>query len=208
MRVLPKEALGAIGESVASAQTIVSALPSAGRFGYADEPESAPFASWPEFLSDSLFQSRDRLSGAGLFSPGFANRVENLLDEVRRQAEQIHATPFLHDTTTKNVMVGADGRFSGIVDVDDLCWGDPRFVCALTLAVIQTFGGPRCYVAAWMRLARFADDRLFRTYVALVTLGLLSEQGIIFNGNAARRSAEERARMLLSLEKALEAAAG
>jgi hypothetical protein len=48
--------------------------------------------------------------------------------------DRIAPTPFLHDTTTKNVIVTSEGHFSGIVDVDDLCLGDPRYPAALTQA--------------------------------------------------------------------------
>jgi len=127
-----------------------------------------------------------------------------MLEEVRLMANQVGAVPFLHDTTTKNVIITSEGRFSGIVDVDDLCWGDPRFAPALTLASMQAFGGPRHYVAAWLRRAGFKDDRLFRTYVALCALDLVAEQGKVFNGNEVKADAEQQAHLLAALECALE----
>ena len=203
MTSLDKKSLEAIAPQVAEAQEIVSRLPSAGRYGYAVTAETAPCASWPDVLAGSLARSRRRLSGAGLFSMDTADRVEALLGVVHSEAGQIQAVPFLHDTTTKNVIVAPDGRFSGIVDVDDLCWGDPRYAPALTLAAIQAFGGSDQYVATWMRLARFRDDRLFRSYMALCLLDFLSEQGTAFNGNEAARDAEGRARLLALFEGAL-----
>jgi hypothetical protein len=46
---------------------------------------------------------------------------------MRDALDAIRATPFLHDTTTKNVIVTHDGVVSGIVDVDDLCFGDLKW---------------------------------------------------------------------------------
>jgi len=181
-------------------------LPSAGRYGFAVKAGLAQCASWSDVLAGSLARSRRRLSGAGLFSLETADRVEALLEAVNSEASQFQAVPFLHDTTTKNVIVTPDGRFSGIVDVDDLCWGDPRFAVALTLAAIEASGGPRHYVAAWMRLAGFRDDRLFRAYVALFLLDFLSEQGTVFNGNEVSANAERRPRLLAAFERALRAA--
>lgn len=185
MSNLDGQALEGIAGRVAEAQQIVSGLPSAGRYGFAVTPEMAPCASWPDVLAGSLARSRRRLSEAALFSLDTADRVEALLRAIHPETNQVRAVPFLHDTTTKNVIVTPNGRFSGIVDVDDLCWGDPRFAAALTLAAIEAFGGSHPYVAAWMRLAGLRDDRLFRAYVALFLLDFLSEQGTAFNGNEA-----------------------
>lgn len=195
--------LEAIADRVTEAQEIVATLPSAGRYGYALETSIAPCASWPEVLNLSLERSRGRLLENGLFSINYADRIEALLNEVRPMAEQVEAVAFLHDTTTRNVIVAPHGQFSGIVDVDDLCWGDPRFAPALTLACMQAFGGPTHYVAAWLRRAGFKIDFLFYVYVALFVLDLLAEQGKSFNGNAVRPDAEKQARLVMALEHAL-----
>ena len=201
MASLEGRSLEAIAGRVAEAQRIVSGLPSAGRYGEAVTAETAPYASWPAVLAESLARSRRQLAAAGLFSLEITDRVEALLDAVHPQASQIPAVPYLHDTTTKNVIVTPDGRFSGIVDVDDLCWGDPRFPAALTLAAIEASGGSPSYVTAWMRLAGFRDDRLFRAYVVLCLLDFLSEQGTDFNGNEILADAETHAHLLALFER-------
>ena len=203
MASLEGRSLEAIAGRVVDAQWIVSRLPSAGRYGEAVTAEMAPCTSWPAVLAGGLARSRRRLAAAGLFSLEIADRVEALLDAVRPQASQIPAVPYLHDTTTKNVIVNSDGRFSGIVDVDDLCWGDPRLAAALTLAAIEAFGGSPHYVTAWMRLARFRDDRLFRAYVVLRVLDFLSEQGTYFNGNEIVANAATYAQLLALFERKL-----
>ena len=206
MSSLNDKSLERIARRIAEAQGIVSQVPSAGRYGYAMTAETAPCASWPDVLASGLARSRRRLAQAGLFSLEIADKVEALLDAVQSEASQIKAIAFLHDTTTKNVIVTLDGRFSGVVDVDDLCWGDPRFAAALTLAAVQAFGGSQRYVGAWMRLAGFRDDRLFRAYVALCVLDFLSEQGTSFNGNEATADAGKQAHLLALLERTLTAA--
>jgi hypothetical protein len=100
------------------------------------------------------------------------------------------------------------GEFSGIVDVDDLCFGDPRYVVALTLASLAAFGGPTQYVDAWMKLADFKDDRLFRLYVALFLVDFMSEHGQAFNGNQRTSALEERQHLLRIFAERLELASG
>jgi len=116
----------------------------------------------------------------------------------------VEAVPFLHDTTTKNVIVTSEGRFSGIVDVDDLCWGDPRFAPALTLAAMQAFGGSATTSRPGCDGSDSKDDRLFRTYAALLAPDLVTEQDKIFNGNEIKADVEQQARLLAALECAQE----
>jgi hypothetical protein len=83
-----------------------------------------------------------------------------------------------------------------IVDVDDLCFGDPRYVVALTLASLTAFGGPTHYVDAWMTAAGYQDDRIFRLYVALFIVDFMSEHGQAFNDNPVPSSLDDRNRLL------------
>jgi hypothetical protein len=106
----------------------------------------------------------------------------------------------LHDTTTKNVIVTQDGTFSGIVDVDDLCFGDPRYPAALTLAALMAYGGPDSYVSAWLRHTAQSDDRIFRLYVSLFLLDLMSEHGQTFNGNMVRSTPKAHAELRRAFE--------
>lgn len=193
---LPTDCLGPIAGRIVHAQGLVAATPSGGRYGYAVDPASAPFASWSENLASGVLRSRTRIAAVGLFDLALVDALDSVLLSLRVEADRQPATPFLHDTTTKNVIVTADGTFSGIVDVDDLCFGDPRFVVALTLAALTAFGGPVAYAETWMRLAGFRDDRLFRFYVAACLLDFLSEEGQVFNGNQRPTSPEARQRLL------------
>jgi aminoglycoside phosphotransferase (APT) family kinase protein len=203
IRTLPDDVLSGIANAVAKAQALVATTPSAGRFGYAAHPAQAPHAAWRQVLEDNLARSRRRIMAAGLFDAGLVERVQALLDARADRLAAIAATPFLHDTTTKNVIVTPAGEFSGIVDVDDLCFGDPRYATALTLAVLQAHGGPTRYVDYWLKAAGQPDDDLFRLYVALFLLDLMGEHGQVFNGNQQPSQPEARAKLLAAFETAL-----
>jgi hypothetical protein len=83
-----------------------------------------------------------------------------------------------------------------IVDVDDLCFGDPRYLAALTLASLLAAAARPDYVHAWMEIANFRDDRVFRLYVALFLVDFMSEHGQRFNQNLQLSSPEARRRLL------------
>jgi aminoglycoside phosphotransferase len=183
IRTLSSERLDGIASRVARAQAVTAQTRSAGRYGYGSRPEQAPHAAWSNVLEANLKRSRDRIASARLFDASGVDSVRAALARRGNELDRIEAIPFLHDTTTKNVIVTPDGEFSGIVDVDDLCFGDPRYPAALTLAVLLGYGGPTEYVQAWLRHAGQSDDSVFRLYVLVFLLDLMSEHGQTFNGN-------------------------
>lgn len=197
---------GRIAAKVARAQAIVAGTRSAGRYGYAALPEAAPWLHWRDVLEASLARSRQRIASAGLFDLGMIDVAQNALNALGEAIDRIAPTPFLHDTTTKNVIVTNAGEFSGIVDVDDLCFGDPRYPAALTLAALMAQGWPIGYVAAWRRCAGWADDRLFRFYATLFLLDFMSEHGQTFNGNQPPSSPQARAVLCNAFQRSLAAA--
>lgn len=200
---LSEERLDRIAEQVAHAQAIASRTPTASRYGYAVRPEQAPHSAWSKVLDASLDRSRQRIKAAGLFGPTLVDIVQGKVAAQREQLDQIASTPFLHDTTTKNVIVTSEGHFSGIVDVDNLCFGDPRYPAALTLAVLLAYGGPVEYVSAWLRHAGKHDDPTFRLYVSLFLLDLMAEHGQVFNGNAIPSNPEVHSSLIRAFQDSL-----
>jgi hypothetical protein len=200
---LSDTSLEAIAAKVVQAQRDTAQTASVGRYGYAVAPADAPRERWSQVLQDNLARSRQRILAAGLFDVGAVDAVETMVSAARTALDALEPVAFLHDTTTKNVIVAPTGAFSGIVDVDDLCFGDPRYVVALTLASLTAFGGPVRYVDAWMRLAGHRDDKLFRLYVALFIVDFMSERGQAFNDNPLPSSTRDRDRLLGVLAQCL-----
>jgi aminoglycoside phosphotransferase (APT) family kinase protein len=199
---LSNPALQAIAAKVAAAQAIVSKLSSAGRYGYAVTAAEAPHSRWIQVVNHHLARSRERIEAAGLFDASVVDTVTALVAAEHAALDSIPATPFLHDTTTRNVIVTAEGTFSGIVDVDDLCFGDPRYVVALTLAARMASGSPVDYAGAWMSAANYDDDYIFRLYVAVFAVDLMAEYGQAFNNKLS--SAEDRRRLAGAFAECLE----
>jgi hypothetical protein len=177
VKTLPAARLVAIAAAVAEAQRLTAGTGSAGLYGYAVTPTDAKCQTWSKVLESNLARSRTRIVGAGLFDLRPVDAVLELVTKAREELDSQPSVPFLHDTTTKNVIVTPEGAFSGIVDVDDLCFGDPRYVVALTLASLMAAGGPPHYVDAWMKIAKLRDDTVFRLYVSLFLVDFMSEHG-------------------------------
>jgi aminoglycoside phosphotransferase len=200
---LSNASLHSIAKGIASAQSLAARTPSTGRFGFAPSPEAAPFESWTEVMVADVDRSRQRIAAAGLFDIEHVERLDRIRSKLTAEFDAIAATPFLHDTTTKNVIVTDTGTLSGIVDVDDLCFGDPRFVAALITVALRSNGHSEDYVAHLMRAAGWADDYVFRFYVAAFLLDFMSEHGQSFNGNQRPSSPEARSTLLAHYERAL-----
>jgi aminoglycoside phosphotransferase (APT) family kinase protein len=203
---LSDASLAFIAGRVQAAQAVVAQLPTAGRFGYSAAPEAAPHTTWGAVIDEKLDRARARIGAAGVFDPALADGVAELARALRAALDGFPAIAFLPDATDKNVIVTEHGGFSGIVDVDNLCFGDPRFAAALTLAGMTAFGGPARYVEMWMRAAGWEDDAVFRFYIALFLLDFMGEQGEARNGNEPPSDAVARGRLAELLGAAVAAA--
>lgn len=204
MADLPPGRLTAIAQAVADAQLATMRLGLGKGFGYAARAEAAPHKSWSDVVAAHIDRSVRRIAANGLFPANAAAGVLEQLAVHRTVLDAMPPTPFLHDTTTKNVIVTAAGDFSGIVDVDDLCFGDPRYAPALTRAALLAFGGgPLTYVEPWLQRMGLRDDAVFGFYIAVFLLDFMSEHGMVFNGNQAPSDLAMRMRLMKLLAQAL-----
>ncbi|WP_298626356.1 phosphotransferase [uncultured Legionella sp.] len=76
------------------------------------------------------------------------------------------------DASERNVIIH-QGTISGIVDVDDICFGDPLLVIALTAIALETEGHDTLYTDYWaagLQLDAEAQQRLdfYRLFYIIV----------------------------------------
>jgi aminoglycoside phosphotransferase (APT) family kinase protein len=201
---LPASRLTAIAQAVADAQLATALLGPGLGFGFAARPEDAPHRNWGDVIAASIDRSLRRIAANGLFPTSVAAPVLERFERHRPALDAMPPTPFLHDTTTKNVIVTQAGEFSGIVDVDDLCFGDPRYAPALTKAALLAFGaGPTNYIDPWMARMHLQQDAIFSFYIAEFVLNFMSEHGMSFNGNPAPSDPTMRERLVGLLAQTL-----
>lgn len=200
---LPPARLVTIAHAVADAQLATARLGPGTGFGFAAREDLATHSCWGDVVAASVNRSVQRIAANKLFPPAIAKGVIRSLALHRAALDTAPPTPFLHDTTTKNVIVTEAGDFSGIVDVDDLCFGDPRYAVALTKAALLAHAGPVSYVEPWMARMGLADDAVFAFYVAVFLLDFIAEQGMAFNGNQPPSDPQVRSRLTLLLAHTL-----
>lgn len=126
LHVLSTDQLRQIAGGVADAQTATARLGRGMGFGYASTAAGAPHACWTDVVQAHIERSRRRIVANGLFPTTVLDHVNRMVSGFAPRLDVIEPMPFLHDTTTKNVIVSSEGHLTGIVDVDDLCYGDTR----------------------------------------------------------------------------------
>jgi aminoglycoside phosphotransferase (APT) family kinase protein len=196
-------ALGHIAGTVATVQALVGRMPSEGRYGFAMEAALAPYVRWSDVLAQSLAQSRSAIRRAGLMEEAAADEVERRFARLAKRLDEVPSTPFLPDTTVRNVIVSEGGLFAGIVDVDRLCWGDPRYAPARTAMAMLNMGLPTGYAEAWLALAGGKADASFWLYVAVCCVAFMADYGQPNSGNALAFTVADRDRLEVILGRLL-----
>ncbi len=199
---LPPTALKTIATHIGQFQQVTTEkMDAASTFGFAVRASKAPHKSWPEVLRVHLRRSEQRLQNTP--AAAYGKRVEAWIDSLPELDRQ-RGIPFLHDLTTKNVIVTPEGELSGIVDVDDFCFGDPTFHLALTAVALDKYSRKDTYLDTLSTAyAGYRPERL-PLYRALFFLDFLSEMGLAFNGNTVDDSPDRVAYLLQSLEQELQ----
>jgi aminoglycoside phosphotransferase (APT) family kinase protein len=197
-RVIHKLSLpaqGHIAGMVATVQALVANLPSEGRFGFAIDAGLAPYIRWSDVLAQSLVQSRAAIRRAGLMDEAAADAVERRFARYAKRLDGIASTPFLPDTAVRNVIVSEGGLFAGIVDIDRLCWGDPRYASARAAMTLLNMGLPTAYAEAWLALSGGEADAGFWLYVAVCCVAFMADFGQAGSGNALAFTKADRDRL-------------
>lgn len=171
-----------IAEEVLRVQRIVGTLPDGSGYGFLRLPTDRGHESWSDVIQHSLARSRARIESAGLMSLDAVHRVAEHAGRLQPYFSDVPPRPFLDDTTTKNVLVHA-GRLSGIVDVDQLCFGDPLFTVGLTRAALLGSGEDPEYADRWCEALDLSEEQrqVMHFYTALFCVDLMSEFGQHFS---------------------------
>ncbi len=185
----------ALAREVVQIQQKVAELGEGEGFGYthvAGEP--APFARGDEVVDGLVQRSLGWLAETGLDATEEVELVHRRLDGLRPALREVRPIPFLDDLTTKNVLVH-QGSLTGIVDVDELCYGDRMMWVGLTRMALLNAGYDAEYLECLLDELGADDEDRARSefYTGLYALVFLSEQGVAFNDDAETPDAEEAA---------------
>lgn len=210
--------LGEVYPDLSSAQKVVLArelveihrsvakLGEGAGFGYAfDRSHAPPCAHWDEVIDRVIERSLGWLAESHLSADREAVLVQRRLEALRPNLREVRPIPFLDDLTTKNVLVH-EGKLSGIVDVDELCFGDRMMWVGLTRMALLSANYDTDYAEYLLDElgADQGDRKRCDFYTGLYAFVFLSEQGIAFNADHV----EIEERKIERFRKAVESWAG
>jgi aminoglycoside phosphotransferase (APT) family kinase protein len=161
----------------------VSVLPAAHGFGFACSYSEPPgYGSWKAAVLAVLERAEQRMNHSGHPGAAYVVKARQALGRYETYFADVRPVPFLDDTTTKNVLVD-QGRLTGVVDVDQLCFGDPLLTIGLTKMALRANVHDVDYVEHWMNLLDL-NKRLRQVvdaYTLLFCVDFMSELGQRFN---------------------------
>ena len=194
---LSRDEKHAIATAVVEAQRRVARLPEAPGFGHAQsyaDPALHRRQTWTQVIEGMLTRSRQRIEVAAVTDPSAVDRVRRQLPRFSTHFSRVKPTAFLDDTTTKNVLVH-HAQLSGIVDVDEVCFGDPLLTPALTKMALLAGRCDTDYVESWIELIGANNEAraVVDFYTAVFCADFLAEQGHAFNRQRAEHDKEQTA---------------
>jgi Phosphotransferase enzyme family len=196
-----------IAERLFECQNVVREMPKADGFGflrsYGDTENMKPL--WANVVRSHISRSERRIIDNGIFSQDYAGRVSSFLPCFVDYFSRVEPRAFFDDTTTKNLMID-DGRVSGIIDLDWLCFGDRLYVIALTTMSLIAMKADVTYVEHWKSLERLSaeSEKVLLFYTLVFCLDFMSEKGMRFNRDAIDPVQAEEVAALMALFEELE----
>jgi len=146
--------------------------------------------SWYDFLMNRLQFFTQCIKENAIFDENLVAEVISIAKTMEEELRAIPARPFLWDASERNVIIH-QGKISGIVDVDDMCFGDPLFVLALTYTALENEGHDTLYTDYWadaLQLDKNAKRRLafYRLFYAVTfmrkhSMTTTNRQKVIFD---------------------------
>ncbi len=164
-------------------QVEVGKLPLGNGYGFGFSPSDPRLkSSWPEVIDSQIKRARNWILSNNICNVSHVDRVETEAHLLKSYLEAVQARPFLHDTTTKNVLISKQ-RLSGIVDIDDVCFGDSLFVIGLTNMALLANGQDTDYITYWCEAQQVSGIQVkaLNFYTALFCVTFMGEIGQRFN---------------------------
>ena len=153
-------------------QALCTSLPDGPGYGILDSYDvSSSEKTWCEFLLKRLELYKEHIATNAVFDPDLVTQVIHIAKDMEASFGIIRPRPFLWDASERNVLV-LDGKITGIVDIDEICFGDSLFVIALTSTCLELESLDTKYTDYWeaaLHLDKLAQARLdfYRLFYAV-----------------------------------------
>ncbi len=182
----PKQ-LKSIAQEVSSILIKLSDLPTNGKFGWIDNSDSELVNSWFEVMQIMYHKMVDRNEKTGVVASELLNLSSSLITKHKEYFNKVPSKYVYDDLNGKNVMI-KDGKFNGLVDLDQIMYGDflePVGRIKACWPGTEEYG--KIYTNAVIKCLNLSNEQqeMVTVYAVLNRINWLSEIGIQFNQNTS-----------------------
>ena len=182
-QTLTKEQKKELAKTIASFQLKVQKMPLGPGFGYAKSyKDSSLERNYIDVVYAHLERSRGRITDEKVISYALIEKVKSIIDRHKEYFLAVEPRPFLDDTTTKNVIID-NGKLTGVVDVDFICFGDILQLIGLINMALLEKKFETDYVDYLIEELKLDKEQktILNLYTLLSAVDFLTAHGHVFN---------------------------
>jgi aminoglycoside phosphotransferase (APT) family kinase protein len=174
-----------IAKEVAEIQRKITAI---------DQSFFEPIPPWWDVLREVISRSKKEILSHGLCNLKYVNQVQRRMENFKSYFHSIHPVSFLYDLGVRNVIVD-DGKVTGIIDVDDLWFGDPLLAVGRSKTLLMAMGCDVFFVDEWCNVLGLTDQEMeiIDVYALLYCLRFMGTVGSRLNGNPSVQTDPKKA---------------
>lgn len=181
---LSEQDLKNLAQEISSIIKVLRTIPTDGKFGPVETEVGAPFSSWEDVLEKMLNTIKERNLKTQAVGDDLIQLFSQLLEKYKDYFSKVASEFYFDDMNSKNVMINA-GKFSGLVDLDSVIYGDPLdLVGTIKTSWFGTSYG-KFYTDSIEKYLELGDKEkeMVTVYAILNKIYWTSEIGIQFNEN-------------------------
>lgn len=182
-----------IARDIVKIQNTVATLPQNRGYGYLKTYEDNNYKNnWKEVIINHLTRSRNRIKENNIFEYTKVDKIEELLHKYDDYFINIKPIPFLDDLSSKNVLIN-QGKLSGIIDFDWICFGDKIYNIALTNMALIGLGYDTKYIGYLMEEMKSSEieKEILKLYTLIFCTDFMGEKGMKFKDKIVKVNQNE-----------------
>ncbi len=143
--------------------------------------KAAEHWSWRGVVLELLDRAKERILQNGFFDIEKVERLRREIGSLSQYFEAVQPLPYLDDISTKNLLI-CQGALSGIVDIDEMGFGDTLSYVALTYMALLNEEYDTDYVEYILAEMKpnAAEKRAFLFYTLVFCVDFMGERGMCF----------------------------
>lgn len=183
---LTDQQIVAIAKQIATIFLKLRDLPTNGSYGFVTNEKGAAFSNWNDWVNNEF----DMAVARGLKTKILADqqelvsKIRKILDAQTQYFSEVRSIFYYPDIAGKNILVD-NGKFTGLVDLDTISYGDPLESVGRIYASWPGTHYGNLYSTTVIQELELDEQQkaIVKVYALLHRFSWMCENGIIFNAN-------------------------